>query len=125
MSLADDILNDAALFLSSDDFATAATYKPGNTGAGTACKVVVNESDAQLVVIREGQAESREAIIAAPSSVVVTPHRGDSFVIASGPHAGTWMVNEPQARDAGITSLRCRLETTRNTVAENAIEVRQ
>ncbi len=125
MTLSDDIANDAGLFLETDDFAVAATYYAGGTGGGAACSIVVNESDAALSIMREGQAESRESIIAAPTATVTAPHRGDTFVVATGTHTGTWVVNEPQARDAGIVSLRCRLETVRNTVAEGAHEVRQ
>ncbi len=126
MSLADDIEDEAAaLFLDTADFAIAATYYAGGTGNGVSCNIVVNESDAALSILRESQAETREAIIAASSAIVTAPHRGDTFVVATGANAGTWIVNEPQARDAGIVMLRCRLETTRNTVAENAHEVRQ
>lgn len=124
MTLADDISADAALFLSTDDFSVAATYKPLGAGGGTSVNIIVNESLAPLNALRESQEETREAVISAPSATVSSPQRTDTFTVTSGPQAGTWIVVEPESRDAGIVNLRCRLPTTRNTVAENAHEVR-
>lgn len=124
MSLADDIENDAAAFLNEDDFATPATYKPLGAGSGTACSVVFAESEQAILEFREGESRSREASVAAPAATVTDPQRKDTYTVASGPLAGTWVCTHVENRDAGIVTVRCRLETKANTVAENAHEVR-
>lgn len=86
--------------------------------------VVVNESEQGILELRESHASSREASFSVPLATVTAPARTDTYTIASGPHTGTWVCTQVENRDAGIATVRCRLETTTNTVAEGAKEIR-
>jgi hypothetical protein len=124
MSLADNIEDEASLFLNADDFAYTATYKALGAGSGTSVLVVVNEADTAILELRESHATSREASFSVPAATVTSPARTDTYTIATGPCAGTWVCTTVENRDAGIATVRCRLETTTNTVAEGAKEIR-
>jgi hypothetical protein len=124
VTLANEIIADAALFLTTDDFGVATTYKALGTGTNTSVNAVFSEGDQGILEIHDAEYRSREASVSVPAVTVTDPARTDTYTVASGPFTGLWVCTHVELRDAGLVTVRCRLETIANTVAKDAHEVR-
>jgi hypothetical protein len=96
MTLKDDMANDRAVFLDSDEFADAATYTP-NGGISTTVNVLVDKepqvAEGQIWAVQAGTVQ-----LTADSADVPNLGPGDTFEIGS----TTYLVNgEPPKADEG------------------------
>lgn len=124
MTLKDQMADDVdRVFLSTDDFAAAATYVPDTEDTdGFAVDLVEGDVDEQFVATDSGIAEQRRAQFSGSLAVIRAgiavlegsardPRRGDRLVFTTGSAAGTWSIERHAPDLGGGVVLFARLET--------------
>jgi hypothetical protein len=132
MTLKTDMAADlTAIFLNTDEFADTATYTPNGAASGFSVTLLPGDIDESFLPTASGEADRRmapftgvlsllRAGILAIEGTVRDPRRLDSFVIASGAYAGTWVVERYSADLGGGVILYARYEQ-RHQVAGDGV----
>ena len=133
MTLKSDMAADlTALFLNTDEFADTASYTPNGAATSFSVTLVPGDIDESFLPTESGEADRRmapfvgvlsllRAGILAIEGTVRDPRRLDSFVIASGAYAGTWVVERYAADLGGGVTLYARYEQRHQVAAEGLI----
>jgi hypothetical protein len=122
MTLKTDMAADlTAIFLNTGEFADTATYTPNGAASSFTVTLVPGDIDESFLPTPSGEADRRMAQFTGVLSLlragilgiegtVRDPRRLDSFVIASGAYAGTWVVERYSADLGGGVLLYARYE---------------
>lgn len=121
-----------ALFLNTAEFADTATYTPNGAASGFSVTLVPGDVDESFLPTASGEADRRMAQFIGVLSLIRTgilaiegtvrdPRRLDSFVIASGAYAGTWVVERYAADLGGGVSLWARYEQHHQVAASGTL----
>ncbi len=121
-----------ALFLNTDEFADTGTYTPNGAASGFSVTLAPGDIDESFLPTPSGQADRRMAAFTGVLSLIRAgilviegtvrdPRRLDSFVISSGPYAGTWVVERYSADLGGGVILYARFEQHDQIAAEGVV----
>lgn len=121
-----------ALFLNTDEFADTGTYTPNGAATGFAVTLVPGDVDESFLPTPSGEADRRMAAFTGVLSLlragilgiegtVRDPRRLDSFAIATGAYAGTWVVERYSADLGGGVILYARYEQRHQVAAEGVV----
>lgn len=138
MSLRDLMRADAAdVFLSTDDLGQTATFLPhkATPPGNTSITVVVGDLAPSVSMIDGGQEEREQVTLfvlrSTMDAALVTlegtarlPKRGDSFTIALGDDAGTYLVQTANYDSGGGVNITCSVNRLLRAAGQNAIQVR-
>lgn len=133
MTLKTDMAADLSdVFLNTDEFADTATYTPNGASTTFSATLVPGDVEESMLPAPSGEADRRlvqftgslallRAGILVVEGTVRDPRRLDSFVIASGACAGTWVVERVSPDLGGGVILFSRYEQHHQIAAEGVV----